>query len=279
MNPDIWRKRRVIPEELKTMLDEIYAIDLVLARGFSQEYIWDEETKLYWNSNSQYSVANFYNGISHSDFPKYAVEKVDKVSSYCDSLILETDDEKLKKDVEVCNNMCGMMLMTIVRCWMHYYPINAFGNKENKSYLVISSWNSYDWSKCPAFVFAEWINRRQDTGLSDGLRCKGLFMEAVDNGIQSFFPELYPENKIRTFFAYSAVPGETCYGLEYIGYKDLLSVMTVRPGKESYVNKRLKYIDNPVVEQPRAYNQHKDGYTPVLSSESLCKLIQSGYIR
>ena len=53
MNPDIWRKRRVIPEELKTMLDEIYAIDLVLARGFSQEYIWDEETKLYWNSNSQ----------------------------------------------------------------------------------------------------------------------------------------------------------------------------------------------------------------------------------
>ena len=101
MNPDIWRKRRVIPEELKTMLDEIYAIDLVLARGFSQEYIWDEETKLYWNSNSQYSVANFYNGISHSDFPKYAVEKVDKVSSYCDSLIMETDDEKLKKSIHI----------------------------------------------------------------------------------------------------------------------------------------------------------------------------------
>jgi hypothetical protein len=66
MNPRAWRTRVIVPIELRNMLDEIYAIDCVLAWGFSSFAINDEDTHAYWDLNQKHNVESFFNEIPYS---------------------------------------------------------------------------------------------------------------------------------------------------------------------------------------------------------------------
>lgn len=276
MHPRAWRAREKVPIELRYMLDEIYAIDHVLSYSFSSFAINKADVSGYWDLNSQHSVTSFFNGIPYADFPDYVVKKATKIESVCDTIVRSSSDGCLIKDINVCKDVCGIMMHTIITCWISYYPITAFGNEHNKDYFIVSSWRDYDWSKCPAYCFAKWLNRTNDL-VSDAERCKSLFIDKLDCCLECFFPEYYPNEHIRVLFAYD----EGNCGLDYIIYDDLIKVMKAKPGKEKRIKSKLKYIDSSKKDYPYpvARNKKTEGSIPVINSSDLFHLIQFEYLR
>lgn len=270
MNPRAWRTRVIVPIELRNMLDEIYAIDCVLAWGFSSFAINDEDTHAYWDLNQKHNVESFFNEIPYIDFPKYLVNKATNIENVCDSILLSNADENLNTDVKICKDVCKIMMRTIINCWTSYYPVKAFGNESNKDYFLISSWNDFNWSKCPAYDFAKWLDEEKTTIIE---RTKTLFVDKIYSHIYCFFPECFPNNTIRVFLA--CEEGNGCFS--HISFNDIKKVMKIDQRRESHIIYRLKFIDSTSKGNtyPIVHRGNKEGYIPVITSMDIFHLIQN----